>query len=148
MGAHGGAVAGSQVLKNYLVNFSRPFIYTTAPSLYQVNTVKTAYSLLQSPAYEKNRLALRKNILFFAETIGAQFPGTDIQQSHINKLTVGNLDKTIALAAALRERGYICRPVLSPTVEEGRERIRINLHAYNTLEEITGLVNTCKTLLS
>lgn len=148
MGAHGGAIAGSEVLKQFLVNFSRPFIYTTAPSLYQVNTVKTAYSLLQSPAHEKNRLALRKNILYFAETMEQLFPGTNITPAHINKFTVGHIDKTIELASALRQRGYICRPVLSPTVEKGQERIRVNLHAYNTLEEIAGLIQSFKTLLT
>lgn len=147
MGCHGAVVAGSKVLESFLVNFSRPFIYTTAPSVYQVDAVRTAYSLLQSSAHEKNILSLRKNILFFAETMSAHFPGTQIQQSHINKFSVGNLHKTVQLAASLRNQGYICRPVLSPTVEKGQERIRINLHAYNTLEEITGLIMTCKKLL-
>jgi 8-amino-7-oxononanoate synthase len=148
MGCHGGLVTGSETLGKFLVNFSRPFIYTTAPSVYQVDAVRTAYSLLQSPVHEKNLLTLHKNILFFAETIESQFPGSKVLRSHINKITAGDLDKTIRLAAQLRQQGYICRPVLSPTVEKGQEGIRLNLHAYNTMEEITGLGQACKQFLS
>jgi 8-amino-7-oxononanoate synthase len=47
------------------------------------------------------------------------------------------------LAARLQEAGLDVRPILSPTVEKGTERLRIVLHAYNTEEEIdrlTGLL--------
>lgn len=147
MGAHGGAVMGHKILHDFQVNFSRPFIYTTAPAMHQVQGVKTAYSLLQSPAYEKNKLALQKNMLFFTETMENELPGSAVQASHINRLMVGGVAQTIAAAAALRRQGYHCRPVLSPTVEKGAERIRINLHAFNTLGEISGLIQAFKQII-
>ncbi|HLP11012.1 MAG TPA: aminotransferase class I/II-fold pyridoxal phosphate-dependent enzyme [Flavobacteriales bacterium] len=145
MGCHGGAVACKKNLREYLVNFSRPFIYTTAPSNNQVMAVKTAYSLLASPIHEKNKLALRKNILYFAECMEAQ-QNDAVLHSHINNFMIGNNQKAIAVAQALRDKGFICRPVLSPTVAKGTERIRINLHSYNTLDEVKNLVDTFKLL--
>ncbi len=147
MGCHGGVVVCNKNLRNYLVNYSRPFIYTTAPSANQVVAVKTAYSLLTSPIHEKNRLALRKNILFFVETISAQSNNHSAIHSHINKFMIGDNEKAIQISQALRNKGFICRPVLSPTVPKGTERIRINLHSYNTMEEISGLINTFKSLV-
>ena len=44
------------------------------------------------------------------------------------------------LALALQQQGFDVRPVMSPTVPEGKERLRIIVHAYNTEEEIVGLV--------
>ncbi|HYG50742.1 MAG TPA: aminotransferase class I/II-fold pyridoxal phosphate-dependent enzyme [Flavobacteriales bacterium] len=145
MGCHGGAVACKANLRDYLVNFSRPFIYTTAPSNNQVLAVKTAYSLLTSPIREKNKLALRKNILFFVENMNAQSDDA-VLHSHINNFMTGSNEKAIAIAQALRNKGFICRPVLSPTVAKGTERIRINLHSYNTLDEIKNLVDAFKSL--
>jgi 8-amino-7-oxononanoate synthase len=145
MGCHGGAVACRKNLRNYLVNFSRPFIYTTAPSYDQVTAVKTAYSLLTSPVHEKNKLALRKNSLFFAETMESQ-SNDAVLHSHINNFMIGNNEKAIAVSKGLREKGFICRPILSPTVAKGTERIRINLHSYNTLDEIKNLIEEFKKL--
>ncbi|MCY1541609.1 8-amino-7-oxononanoate synthase [compost metagenome] len=49
-------------------------------------------------------------------------------------------------AATLREKGFDVRPVLSPTVPEGRERLRICLHLYNTDEEIRNLTTALNEL--
>lgn len=145
MGCHGGAVVCKNNIRDYLINYSRPFIYTTAPSTNQVMAVKTAYSLLTSPIHEKNKLSLRKNILFFVESMVAQSNNNSVIHSHINKFIIGDNEKAIVIAQHLRDKGFICRPVLSPTVPKGTERIRINLHSFNTLDEITGLIQAFKT---
>jgi 8-amino-7-oxononanoate synthase len=47
------------------------------------------------------------------------------------------------LAARLQGAGLDVRPILSPTVSRGRERLRIVIHAFNTPEEVerlTGLL--------
>ena len=79
--------------------------------------------------------------------MAAQSSDHTILHSHINKFMIGSNEKAIAVAQTLRNHGYICRPVLSPTVPQGTERIRINLHAFNTLDEITGLIQTFKSLV-
>ena len=45
------------------------------------------------------------------------------------------------MAASLQENGYDVRPILSPTVKEGSERLRISIHTHNTEEDISGLIN-------
>jgi 8-amino-7-oxononanoate synthase len=53
----------------------------------------------------------------------------------------GDNFKTKALAAHLFEKGFFVRPILSPTVPVGKERIRICIHNFNTREEIDKLAN-------
>ena len=53
----------------------------------------------------------------------------------------GNVKK---VASHLQENGFDVRPILHPTVEEGKERIRICLHIYNTNDEISQLVHILK----
>ena len=47
MGIHGACVAGPETLVNYLVNFARPFIYTTAPSPFELVSINTSFTFLQ-----------------------------------------------------------------------------------------------------
>ena len=56
LGCHGAAVVGGELLKQYLVNFARSFIYTTAAPFHQLASVKMAYELLGSADDEIEKL--------------------------------------------------------------------------------------------
>jgi 8-amino-7-oxononanoate synthase len=139
MGVHGACVAGSRVLVEYLVNFARPFIYTTALPLHSLVSVREAFRFLA--ARPELPAALHAKIAYFQQAAGQHdllghlIPG----RSPIQALRVGGNEPTKRLAAGLQEAGFDVRPILSPTVRAGEERLRICLHAYNTDEEITGL---------
>jgi 8-amino-7-oxononanoate synthase len=135
MGANGAVVLGSLILRDFLVNFCKPFIYTTAPNYLQLAAVRIAYRYLQqehTPLHQMHaNLDLMKNLL---KSMSAIHPvATD---SAIFSFVVPGNDRVKALAAAMRENGFDMRPILSPTVPAGMERIRICLHAFNTSEEI------------
>lgn len=51
------------------------------------------------------------------------------------------------LASACQQDGYIVRAIMPPTIPEGKERVRVCLHAGNTEEEIDGLVRTIQAWL-
>lgn len=141
LGCHGAMVLGSNMLKNYLVNFARSFIYTTAAPAHQLASIKMAYQLLQeSPAEIQS---LQNNISQFKRDILAHADIPLIESnSAIQCLVLKNNTKTIALATRLQASGLDVRPILSPTVAAGSERIRICLHSFNTAEEITLLTQT------
>ena len=148
MGAHGGTVAGSKLLKEYLINFSRSFIYTTAPSIHMVNAVITSYHLLQSEQFEKKRQSLKKNINFFAEEYGRLFNHPIQNNTPIMQFRQGSIEKTIDIANKLRLENFNVKAILSPTVKEGEESIRVNLHAYNTIQQIAEFLKLYHHLLS
>lgn len=139
LGCHGAIVLGNNLLRNYLVNFSRPFIYTTAAPFHQLASVKMAYQLLQHN--DNAHRSLHQNISYFK----ANFSGASHQlipsNSAIQCIIMGSNDKAKQLSTLLQSGGYDVRPILSPTVAAGTERLRICLHAYNTDAGIAGLLN-------
>ena len=136
VGCHGAVVLGSTLLRDFLINFSRSFIYTTALPPASVRAIARAYALL--PRLDAERERLRLLVGRFRETPIA-FERLD-STTPIQVVIVPGNAAVKALAMKLQEAGLDVRPILSPTVEKGRERLRIVLHAFNTEEEIERLM--------
>jgi 8-amino-7-oxononanoate synthase len=140
IGAHGAAVVGPKVLRDFLINYSRAFIYTTGLPTHALVTLKCAYAMLPELTAERERAkALAKQLyeqLNHRKGIRCAPEGSVILS--IYKEEGGPL-KLKELALFLQNEGYDVRPVLSPTVPEGQERLRVIVHAYNTTEEIDSL---------
>lgn len=135
LGASGAAVLGSAELKSYLVNFARPFIYTTAASFYTHLCIRMAYNYLQ---HKDHQSELAERIHYFKKLMGADERLLS-SRSAIQSLLIGGNAATKQAAAYLQQLGMDVRPVLSPTVPSGTERLRICLHNHNTLQEIHSL---------
>ncbi len=145
LGCHGAIVLGSSALREYLINFSRSFIYTTAASFHDLIAIKMAYQRLGNS--EGLRFKLKQNIQLFKDQLkSVQIPvvGSD---SPIQCLVAGSNEKAKDLASHLQNAGIDVRPILSPTVAVGTERIRICLHAQNTPDEIILLTDTINNYL-
>lgn len=136
LGCHGAAVLGSSDLKQYLVNFARSFIYTTGLSPHSVSTILTAYQHLET---EKETIEkLRQNIVFFNQqkNILGLKPMFVRSKSAIQSAIVPGNENVKQLAGQLQDMGFDVKPILSPTVPEGQERLRFCIHSYNSEEEI------------
>ncbi len=137
IGLHGAAITGSKVLHNFLINQARSFIYTTALPPHNYLQIQLAYQLL--PSGKRN--ALQGLIKYFRQAIAANKRITFINSlSPIQGIMVGDNFATKELANHLVAKGFFVRPILSPTVPIGKERIRICIHSFNTEEQIDGLV--------
>ena len=152
IGCHGAAILGSTALKDYLINFSRPFIYTTGLPPHALATLKLAYD--QLGASKKNALnaseKLQKNIQFFkseierlklrknpSEEISVENIGFINSDSAIQSCVVSGNVRVKTISEALKKEGFDVRAILSPTVPKGKERLRFCLHSYNSEKEIT-----------
>jgi 8-amino-7-oxononanoate synthase len=135
MGCHGAAILGGFDLNQYLVNFARSFIYTTALPQHALHCISSAYDHLQqeeSTIRELQLLVQNFNRLVIQNGLKLRFreSATPIQTCIIE----GN--KNVKKASQrLQELGYDIRPILSPTVPAGEERLRICLHSFNTAGE-------------
>jgi 8-amino-7-oxononanoate synthase len=138
MGIHGACIAGSKELIDYLINFARPFIYTTAMSPHSFVAVASAFEFLVQ--HKEMRGALFENIAYWNHKT-SELKGFSTNESPIQTYTKAGNDTIKKLASAVQEKGYDVRPILSPTVKEGAERLRICLHAFNSKEQIDGLVH-------
>jgi 8-amino-7-oxononanoate synthase len=140
LGCHGAVVLGGGPLKDYLINFARSFIYTTAPSFHQLVSVKMAFELLANSSAEIE--LLKDNISLFKQNLhpSAKDLFTD-SDSAIQCVLLKNNEKAKKLAEGLQNAGLDVRAILSPTVPAGGERLRICLHSFNTPVEIYLLTN-------
>ncbi len=132
IGCHGAVVLGSEVLRSYLVNFSRPFIYTTALPESSIAVIRKAYEIF--PQLQEERRLLQQLISQFQQAtmrFAKLFSETPIQ----GVVVPGN-EAVKQLAATLQHAGLDVRPILYPTVPRNSERLRIVLHAFNTSEEL------------
>ncbi len=134
MNAHGAAVLGSDDLVHYLINFARSFIYTTAMPALQALHIHAAYEFIEHNEYLIDELY--DKISLFKNKLRTETSSN----SPIQPIIVGNVNKVKELAHFLRNEMLMdVWPVLSPTVEEGSERLRICLHNHNTHSEIEKL---------
>jgi 8-amino-7-oxononanoate synthase len=135
LGCHGAIVLGSHLLRNFLINFARSFIYTTAPPLHHFASIKMAYKHLADT--DKEIKVLKNNIRLFKEQIMSKTDCPLINSdSAIQCMVLKSNVKAKTLALNLQNCGFDVRAILSPTIPVGSERIRICLHSFNTENEI------------
>jgi 8-amino-7-oxononanoate synthase len=143
MGIHGACIAGSKKLIQYIINFARPFIYTTAMTPHSIVSIESAFEFLQENIHLQS--ALQEKINTFLTGISSVENRTK-SSSMIQTIIFPGNENVKKAAATLQQNGFDVRPILSPTVPPGSERLRICLHTYNTTDEITKLTNQLKTL--
>jgi len=142
-GAHGAAVLGTDDLREYLINFSRPFIYTTA---LPVSNWQRLEKILKSDLTEEREI-LKKNIEIF-NTLTDGIWMFSSKESQIQGLRLGNREKLQKGQEDLRKKGFAVKAIYSPTVSEANECLRINLHSFNTPAEICQLAKEIRRLYS
>lgn len=132
VGCHGAIILGSEQLRDYLVNFSRSFIYSTALPEESVAAICSAYELF--PGMQKERTHLQQLITSFQQAPGKY--EKLVSATPIQIVIIPGNDQVKAVANALQAAGLDVRPILYPTVPAGKERLRIVLHAFNSMDEL------------
>ena len=142
IGGHGAAILGSKTLREYLINFARPLIFSTAMSLHDVLHAKEAYLLLSEKG-ELLRSELHKKIQFYrSETAKINKKYTVLDSiSPIQGIIIPGNESVMKMAQKLQEHALDVRPIRYPSVAAGTERLRICLHNYNSEEEIRELIS-------
>lgn len=136
-GCHGAVVLGSQRLKDYLINFARSFIYSTALSEHTAAIIKRSYETF--PYLHIERKHLHQLIHFFQS---ANIPFEKLSSTTpIQVVIVPGNDAIKTLSERLQQKRFDVRPILYPTVQKGKERLRIVLHSFNSEAEVRRLID-------
>lgn len=132
-GSHGAALLGSHELRDFAINFCHSLVYSTAlpeSSLMAIDEAlsffvecpQNLYKLQNNCHYVQSRLL--KKSLYFSPIISVPFASTI---------------KLKATSRELNSKGFGVQPILSPTVKQGLERLRLCIHSFNTKEQIDSL---------
>ncbi len=138
-GTAGAFVAGSEALIEALVQFARPYIYTTSqPPALACATLKSL-ELLRRETWRREHLAAL--IRQFRE--GAQQLGLQLMDSPtpIQPIVIGDSAQALRLSRLLRERGLLVTAIRPPTVPAGSARLRVTLSAAHSEAQVQLLLN-------
>ncbi len=143
-GVHGAAIIGSNVLRDYLINFARSFIYTTALPPHSIYAIKAAYEYLQNNHKQLHEKLYYNTSLFRKLATENNLPLENNFNTAIQTIIIPGNDKVQQTAEYMQQHGFDVRPIMSPTVPKGKERLRIIIHTFNTEEQIENLINLLK----
>ncbi|WP_324671370.1 aminotransferase class I/II-fold pyridoxal phosphate-dependent enzyme [Hymenobacter sp. GOD-10R] len=151
LGSQGAAVVGAAVLRDFLINFSRPFIYTTALPPATIAALTAAYQLLPTLTAERQQLFALSDLL--KATLNAVAGLHVPEASHVIHpiffpTATGGPAHVRAVAQAAQAAGFDVRPIVSPTVPVGTERLRLIIHSFNTEAEILALADVLRAAAS
>ncbi|MEP9401129.1 8-amino-7-oxononanoate synthase [Sphingomonas sp. VNH70] len=135
LGCEGALVCGPAVVRDFLVNRARGFIFSTAPSPLMAAAVRAALRVL---ADEPERQAALHALMAEAEALLAP-PGVRATGSQILPLIVGGDGAAMRLASGLQARGFDVRGIRPPTVPPGTARLRISLTLNVTRDDVAAL---------
>lgn len=138
-GTAGAFVAGSEELIETLIQFARPYIYTTSqPPAVACATLKSL-ELLRSESWRRDHL----NSLIARFRQGASEIGLTLMDSPtpIQPILVGSSERALRLSAALRERGILVGAIRPPTVPTGSARLRVTFSASHSEAQVERLLD-------
>ncbi|KAH8695202.1 putative aminotransferase [Talaromyces proteolyticus] len=148
LAGQGAIVLCTSLTREYLINYARTLIYTTAMASPTLAAIRTAYELMQQGKTQSFQQKLQSNISYFR---------SQCDNFHMNDQSIVRIDYydrspifsirtkyPRELARYCQERGLIVRPIMAPTVPRGKERVRVCLHAGNSYEEIDSLMSAIR----
>ncbi len=142
LGSVGGFIAGKKVLREYLINRSREFIYTTAPAPSASAAALEAVRLIETqPSLRKKYW---ENIFFIRN--GLKELGFDLMNSEgpIVPLLIGDTNKTLKMKSFLRQQKIFAPAIRPPTVPKNMDRVRLSVTAEHTKDDLKYLLDVLK----
>ena len=138
-GTFGAFIAGSEVLIETLIQFARPYIYTTAMPPAVAAATRTSLQLLQQESWRREHLQqLIARFRHGAAEIGLQLLDS---ASPIQPIILGDEARALAFSEELAARGFLVIAIRPPTVPVGSSRLRVTLSAAHSVAQVDALLN-------
>lgn len=135
MGCEGALVCGPRIVRDFLINRGRGFIFSTAPSPLMARAVRESLHILADEPKRRERL---HDLVRYAERALAP-AGVEPTGSQILPLVIGDDAATMRVAEALQAAGFDVRGIRPPTVPRGTSRLRVSLTLNVTTEDVDRL---------
>lgn len=144
LGSVGGYVAGRKELIEYLVNYSRSFIFSTALSPADIGAALEALTIVKNEPLVVEQL--NENTEYMANKLQSMGIECD-DETPIFPIIVGDNERALSLAYELKLRGIIITAIRPPTVPVGESRLRMTVTAAHSQEQLDYVANTLRDLL-
>jgi len=139
IGVSGAFIAGSKDLIEYLIQFARSYVYTTAMPAALAMATAESLRLVVEESWRREKLhALIDYFRHAAAQLGLQLLDS---RTPIQPVIIGDAETALSLKAACREQGIMVAAIRSPTVAKGSERLRITLSAAHETSDIDQLLD-------
>jgi len=138
-GASGAFVTGSEELIETLIQFCRPYIYTTAMPPAQAEAIRASLKLVRKDRWRREYLAhLVKRFRHHCDDLGLELLPS---RTPIQAIVLGDVDLTLKASACLMESGVFVSAIRPPTVPPGSARLRVTFSAVHTEEQFLKLLH-------
>lgn len=142
-GTAGAFVAGSETLIEYLVQFSRPYIYTTSMPPAVAEAARASLALVQTEHWRRQHLqALIQQFRTGAEQLGLELMDSE---TPIQPVVVGSGENCMAISQNLWQQGIHVGAIRPPTVPQNTARLRITLNANHSEADVNRLLSALET---
>jgi 8-amino-7-oxononanoate synthase len=138
LGGHGGFVAGSRKLIDWLSNRARPFVFSTAAPPAVAAAGLAALEIVRTQPERRRHLQELAVRLRGKLVEAGLIKPTSLSQ--IVPIILGDPGRTMAASVELRRRGFYVPGIRPPSVPEGQSLLRISLTALHTEEQVDALV--------
>lgn len=139
-GSMGAFMAGSVLLRDYLINYCSGFIYSTGLSPSVVGALDAAVELI--PGMDEERLKITNNARYLRTKLNDMGLDTGSSDSQIIPVIVGSEQKAMSLSGHLETDGFLVSAIRPPTVPENRSRLRITVTALHDKEHMDSLLHS------
>jgi glycine C-acetyltransferase len=141
LGCFGGYVASSELISKYLINKSRPFIFTSALPEFLCELANISLKVSKEGTLQNK---LYSNIDYFHKVID-EYPHYEVQKrrfSPIIPIIIGSEKKTIEISRRLLKEGFFIQAIRYPTVKKNKARLRVSISAEHKKKQIRNLIHS------
>jgi 8-amino-7-oxononanoate synthase len=143
-GCFGAYACGTRVLRDYLINKSRSFIYSTAMPPLLAEASRTALQIIREGSQLRRKL--QENADYLRRELEVRGFDTMNSSTPIIPILVKDPLKAVAMSKLLLEQGIFVQAIRPPTVPMGTARLRLTVMATHTQEDLDHLLNALRTL--
>ncbi|MBO0212230.1 8-amino-7-oxononanoate synthase [Vibrio sp. Vb2880] len=140
-GLSGAAILCDAALGDYLTQFARHHVYSTAMPPAQAHALTHAAGMIQSEAWRRDKLT---ELSALYHELLCDVPGFVATQTPIKPFVLGSAQRALHVASAMRDAGFWMTAIRPPTVPSGSARLRITLTAHHTPQHIQQMADTLK----
>lgn len=134
----GAFIACDEKVFEYLVNFSRHYIYSTAMSPAMAWATKASIELIQQEQWRREKISQLSNL--FVNQLSDDFEVLPTDSS-IHAIVIGSEEKTLKMSDELKKQGIWLSAIRPPTVTNNKSRLRVTICANHNIKNITWLAH-------